>query len=159
MVASGKSSYCKSAAKKGMLTINDDAVINLLHADNYTLYENNLRVLYKSVENSICSLCACAGRSILIDRGVNVSKRSRERWIAIARAYDMPCEAIVFPKSSPQIHAERRYKSDARGYSYEDWLSIAERHNSIYNEPELTEGFDMVHHITFEEITDGKVIL
>jgi predicted kinase len=158
MIASGKSTYCKQAAKHGKIILNDDAIVNMLHADDYTLYDKNLKLLYKSIENNVISLGLCAGRTVIIDRGLNVSKQGRKRWLAIAKSFDIECEAIILPKDTPEIHAERRYKSDSRGHSYEYWLRVANRHDSVYDEPTIEEGFDAVHSTSFIRITQGEII-
>jgi predicted kinase len=159
MIASGKSSYCKEAAKVGCITMNDDAIVNLLHADEYTLYDEKLKILYKSIENNIVSLGLCLNRIVLIDRGVNVNEESRQRWIALARCFDVPCKAIVFPKETPEVHARRRFESSNRGHTYDYWLDVAKKHAYLYDEPKTDEGFDEVHHVKFEDIMKGSIIL
>jgi hypothetical protein len=138
--------------------MNDDAVVNLLHGNNYSLYDKDLKILYKSIETSIVSLVLCHGKIVAIDRGVNISTSSRKRWVALAHSYDVPCEAIVFPKSSPEVHAQRRASHDGRGHDYDYWLMVAKHHDSIYNEPSLEEGFDNIHKISYEQILAGRVI-
>jgi predicted kinase len=157
-IASGKSSYCKNAAKVGQIILNDDAIVNLLHADDYTLYDKNLKILYKSIETSILSLGLCLGKSIIIDRGLNVSIKGRQRWLALAKSYDVECHAIIMPMDTPQVHAERRTKHDARGHDYNYWLDVAKTHVSVYNAPSIEEGFDKIHCLGFSQILNGKVI-
>lgn len=158
MIASGKSTYCRNAAKNNQLIMNDDALVNLLHADDYTLYNKELKILYKSLENNIVSFGLCMGKSVVIDRGLNVSIQGRQRWVALARSFDVPCEAIVLPLSNPETHAKRRYESDPRGHTYDYWFNVANKHYEAYRPPSIEEGFDKIHNITFEEITDGRVI-
>jgi predicted kinase len=158
MVAAGKGTYCKNAAKSGQIILNDDAIVNLLHAEDYTLYDKKLKILYKSVENNILSLGLCIGKSVIIDRGLNVSVKGRHRWIALARSFDIPCEAIVFPLDNPEVHAKRRFDSDNRGHTYSYWLKVANAHYEAYRPPSIEEGFDKIHTLSFEEITNGKVI-
>lgn len=158
MIASGKSSYCKHAARSGYIILNDDAVVNLVHADDYTLYDKKLKILYKTVENNIISLGLCLGRPVIIDRGLNVSKRGRQRWIALANSFDVECEVIEFPKDTINVHASRRYESSNRGHSYEYWLKVATEHGKIYEEPTCAEGFNKVHYITFDEIVCGHLV-
>lgn len=157
MIASGKSTYSKNATKAGALCVNDDAIVNMLHADQYTLYNKELKLLYKSIENHAISNGLALGRTIIIDRGLNISIRGRKRWIALAQSFDVPCEAIIFQNEGPIAHAQRRSLSDARGHSYEYWLNVANDHNDIFVEPSLDEGFDFIHYITFDEIKKGKV--
>ncbi len=151
MIASGKSTYCRKAAKSGALIMNDDAIVNLLHADLYTLYDEKLKILYKSLENSIVSLGLCMGRTVLVDRGLNVSAKGRQRWIALAKSFDVPCKAVVFHKDTPGTHAMRRYNSDNRGHTYEYWANVAKAHDKVYAEPTLEEGFDEISHVAWED--------
>jgi predicted kinase len=158
MIASGKSTYCTNAARRGALIMNDDAIVKMLHGDDYLLYDKYLKIIYKSIENTVVTLGLCSLKTVLIDRGLSVSHKGRQRWIALARSYDVPCEAIVFPKDTPDVHAMRRFKSDSRGHPVGYWLNVANEHNKIYSEPTLEEGFDKIHHINFEDIKCGLVI-
>ena len=159
MIASGKSSYARGAAQKGVICMNDDAIINMLHADDYTLYDKSLKVLYKSVENHIIGTALAMQRIVMVDRGLNVSIRGRKRWIALANSFDVPCEAIVFKNEGPEVHAIRRTQMDSRGHPFEYWIRVAKKHQSEYQEPSVDEGFAAVHYISFGEIQEGKVIL
>lgn len=159
MIASGKSSYARSAAQKGIICLNDDAIVNMLHADDYTLYDKSLKVLYKSVENHVIGTALAMQRVVMVDRGLNVSVRGRKRWIALANSFDVSCEAIVFKNEGPEVHATRRSQMDSRGHPFEYWLKVAKRHQSEYQEPSVDEGFAAVHYISFGEIQEGKVIL
>jgi len=159
MIASGKSTYARNAARQGALCMNDDAIVNMLHADDYTLYKKELKILYKSVENHVIGTGLAMNKVVLVDRGLNVSLRGRQRWLALAKSFDVPCEAIVFKNDGPETHARRRANADARGHPFEYWLRVAERHNSLYIVPTVEEGFDAVHHISFDEIQSGKVVL
>lgn len=159
MIASGKSTYARNAARQGVLCMNDDAIVNMLHADDYTLYKKELKLLYKSVENHVIATGLAMNRMVLVDRGLNVSRKGRQRWLALAKSFDVRCEAIVFKNDGPEVHAARRVESDARGHPIHYWLRVAETHNSLYIMPTVEEGFDAVHHISFDEIKSGKVIL
>lgn len=158
MIASGKSTYCKNAAKHGQVIMNDDAIVNMLHADDYTLYDKKLKILYKSIENNIISLGLCMGKTVVIDRGLNVSKSARQRWIATAKSFDVPCEAVVFAKDSNEVHARRRFDKDARGHSYDYWLKVATEHGNQYQIPTAIEGFDNIHFISYNQILNGQII-
>lgn len=159
MIASGKSTYARSAAQRGVICMNDDSIVNMLHADDYTLYDKSLKVLYKSIENHIIGTALAMQRVVMVDRGLNVSIRGRKRWIALANSFDVPCEAIVFKNEGPEVHATRRAQMDSRGHPIEYWMKVAKRHQSEYQEPSVDEGFAAVHYISFQEIQEGKVIL
>lgn len=158
MIASGKSTYCKNAARSGQLVVNDDSLVNMLHADDYTLYDKKLKTLYKSLENQAIGQILSMGRSVLVDRGLNCSAAGRQRWVALAKSFDVPCEAIVFSNDGPETHAHRRTASDARGHPLEYWLRVANLHHDEYQVPKFAEGFCKIHTISFAEIQEGRVI-
>jgi hypothetical protein len=85
--------------------------------------------------------------------------QGRQRWIALAKSFDVQCEAIVFKNDGPEVHAQRRFNSDARGRPLEYWQFVANLHDGQWVDPTLTEGFSNIYHISFAEITEGKVIL
>lgn len=158
MIASGKSTYAKNAAAAGAIVINDDALVKAIHADDYTLYSKQLKIIYKTTENHILGMALAMGRLALIDRGLNISKRGRKRWISMAHSFDVPCEALVFNNEGPEVHAKRR-SENGRGHPYEYWLRVAEHHNSEWSYPSLDEGFDKIHVITYDDVLAGKVVV
>lgn len=158
MIASGKSTYCKNAVRKGYLCMNDDAIVNMLHSDEYTLYDKSLKILYKSIENHVIGTGLAMQKTVLVDRGLNVSVQGRQRWIALARSFDVECEAIMFPHDGAEAHAKRRFEGDSRGHTYDYWLMVAQAHNKIFSTPTLEEGFSNVTYVSFKEILEGKVV-
>ena len=157
-ISSAKSTYSLYAANAGHLCVNDDAIVRMLHGDSYCLYNEDLKILYKSIENHIIANGLAMGKTVVVDRGLNISLQGRKRLISLAKSFDVNCEAIIFKKESPSIHSQRRTFSDARGHNFDYWLKVAEKHESIYITPSLEEGFDKIHEISFEEICAGKVI-
>ena len=157
-IASAKTTYAKNAAKEGFICLNDDDVVTTLHGGVYGLYSNDLKIMYKSVENHIATTALSFKRNLLVDRGLNVSKKARKRWLALASSFDVPCEAVLFAIEAPEVHAQRRFNSDNRGYSYEYWLKVANSHIDSYQEPTLEEGFNKIYRISFDEIQKGRVL-
>lgn len=153
MIASYKSTWAKKRAKEGWIIINDDSLVNAVHGGNYTLYSKALKPLYKSIEDHILHTAIAMGKDVVIDRGLDISTGSRKRWVAIAKSLDTPIQAIVFKVETPEIHAERRVKSDARGYDYQYWLDVARAHFTRWDDPTESEGFDEVWHMSAEEAT------
>ena len=158
MICSGKSTYASNAAKKGLIICNDDSIVNLLHGNHYTLFNKKLKILYKSIENHILTMSLGMGLSVLVDRGLCVSAKGRRRWLSLAKSFDVPCEAIVFPNEGPEVHAKRRFEQDNRGHTYEYWLKTAQAHYDNYMVPSWEEDFAKVHFITWQEIKKGRVI-
>lgn len=141
-IASGKSTYCRKRAKEGAIVVNDDAIVNGVHCDIYTLYSKELKPLYKAVENCIVISAIMLGRDVVIDRGVNITPHSRRRFIGLSNSLDAKVTAVVFKFCDPAIHAERRAKDNLRGYPFEYWLEVAKNFHNKLILPEKHEGFD-----------------
>lgn len=152
-IACGKSTYAKKKADQGWIIINDDAIVNAVHANIYTKYRKDLKPLYKAVENQIVMTGLAMKENIVVDRGVNLTPKSRKRFIALAHSFDSEIEAIVFPFLKPEIHAHYRSNDDLRGFSFDYWQQVAEYKQSIYIEPQEHEQFDR---ITFIDDTSRK---
>ena len=148
-IASGKSTYASQKAKEGWIVINDDAIVLGVHGGNYT-YKEELKAFYKSIETHILHMAIALGKNVIVDRGINLTKNSRKRWIALAKSLDTPINAIIFPFASPQTHAHRRFNSNSRGLSYEKWEKIATRHIESYQPPTMDEGFDSIRSENYE---------
>lgn len=129
-IASGKSTYAAKRAKEGALIINDDSIVTSVHGD-YKLYSKKAKCVYKNVEMAIFNSAAHLGLDIIIDK-TNMTRATRLRWETLGKAYEIPVKLVVFKMEDPEVHAARRFKSDARGYSYEEWLKVAERMNAQY---------------------------
>ena len=155
MIAAGKSTYARNAAAKGFVILNDDALVTALHGGDYSLYSKDLKPLYKSTENHILTTALALGRSVVVDRGLNCSAVSRARWIALARSLDVPVEAVVFKNEGPVVHAGRRAKADGRGYAFSYWHRVAAHHDSLWQEPVLSEGFAAVDYLSWPYIQSG----
>jgi predicted kinase len=141
-IASGKSTYCRQAAKEGAIIVNDDSIVHAIHAHDYQLYEETLKPLYKSIENNIITMALTMGRRVVIDRP-NHSIAMRRRYIGLAHSFDTPVRLVMFERYSPEVHGERRFKSDSRGNSLECWIAIAKTHDSLYETPnQEVEHFD-----------------
>jgi len=143
-IASGKSTICKKLASEGHIIVNDDAVVNLIHADQYVLYEQKLKSLYKYVEHAIIQFGLGMGRNVVVDRP-NLKRDTRKRFIEIARSFEVPAHIIVMPMRTPEEHAKKRCEQDARGWSYEHWLKVATVRYEGYEKPDKDiEGFDSI---------------
>jgi predicted kinase len=149
MIASGKSTFAKELAKQGYVIINDDDIVNMIHGQDYTLYEKDLKPLYKSVAVTTAMTALSMGRSVVVDRGVNIRKKARAVWTALANTFDVDCVAQVFKKDNPLVHAKRRFNHDWRGLSHEKWIEVAIRHDREWQNPHMDEGFKLIvqcHH-------------
>ena len=130
-IASGKSTYCRQAANEGAIILNDDSIVTAIHGGDYRLYNKSLKPLYKSVENSLISTALAMGLRVVVDRP-NHSIKMRQRYIAIGKSFDVPVEVILFKRELPEIHGERRFKSDARGHDLNYWIDVARAHERLF---------------------------
>lgn len=146
-IASGKTTYCRTKLLEDFICVNDDAIVSMIHGGVYTGYDKNLKPLYKSIENQIINFGIALGKSVIVDRGVNIKAESRKRLIGIAKSLDVEVEAVVFPFLSDEEHAHRRYFSDSRGLQYGYWLGVARYNNKNYEPPTIEEGFSNIIHI------------
>jgi hypothetical protein len=151
MICSGKSSWAKQRAKEGWLVMNDDGIVNMLHGGDYTLYDKDLKPLYKSVEDHVLHSVVLLGRNLVIDRGLDISVKARRRWIVLAGALDVPVRAVCFERFSPEVHGTRRFQSDSRGHTEAYWIEVARAHDRRYQEPTTDEGFSEIIQKKWEE--------
>lgn len=144
MIASGKSSYCKKRALEGAIIVNDDSIVTSIHGGNYKLYNKELKPLYKAVESAMIHTAIAMGRDVVIDRtGFSISQR--RRYIGIGKSLGVQVAVIVFPKEEPIVHAKRRFESESRGHTLEQWVEAAEHHAKNWQEPDgEREGFDLL---------------
>lgn len=141
-IASGKSTYCRQAAQDGAIILNDDSIVTSVHAGDYRLYNEKLKPLYKSVENSLVCTTLAMGLRLVVDRP-NHTMKMRRRYIGLAHSFDIPVRLVMFKREIPQVHGERRFKSDARGHSLDYWVKVAEYHDKIFEVPDASvEQFD-----------------
>lgn len=143
-IASGKSTYCLNRTKQGAVILNDDAIVNGIHCDQYDLYDKSLKPLYKAVENQIVISSLMLGRDVVVDRGLNLTPGSRRRFIGLGHSLDSEVVAVVFPFKDPQVHADRRKGHDLRNHTVEYWLKVATVFNNKYVPPSVDEGFDRI---------------
>lgn len=151
-IASGKSTYCRQAANEGAIILNDDSIVTAIHGGDYRLYNKSLKPLYKSVENSLISTALAMGLRVVVDRP-NHSIKMRQRYIAIGKSFDVPVEVILFKRELPEIHGERRFKSDARGHDLNYWIDVARAHERLFETPDKNlEMFDSISEWIYQEI-------
>lgn len=142
-IASGKSTICRKWAKDGKIIINDDSIVNAMHAGIYGLYQEKCKPLYKSIENHILCMAIGMGLDVVIDRPCH-TRDSRLRYTMLAKSLDTEIMAVLTKRELPEVHATRRYAYNARGHSYEYWLGVAEKHEELYEPPTMDEGYSHI---------------
>jgi len=122
-IASGKSSWTLPRAAAGWITVNHDSLVRSMHGGNYD-WENQVPGLKTELGVLIIGAAGAAGRSVVIDN-TNRGLACRRPYVEAARRAGMRVRAVLFPKTSPETHARRRFESDARGMCYNYWLEVA----------------------------------
>lgn len=148
-IASGKSTYALRRAREGSIVVNDDSIVTMLHGGDYKLYSKDLKPLYKTVDLVVVTTALAMGLDVIVDR-TNMTRASRKKWTGLASSFDVHIFAIQFPFETPEVHALRRMDHDPRGYTYTQWIEVAERHIRQYEPPSLYEGFDNIFQGKFE---------
>ena len=140
-MCSGKSTFCRAAARAGYLIANDDAIVQAVHGGEYTRYSKTLKPLYKGIELEIIKTGLALGRDVIVDRATNMNLHCRRKYIGMATSLDAQAVGILTVNHGPEEHARRRFAKNNRGLSYEHWLQAAQRHSLEFVTPSLAEGF------------------
>ncbi len=138
-IASGKSTYARQRADAGALVVCDDEIVNLVHGGNYLLYDKALKPLYAAVEYAIVTAAATARRNIVIDTGGR-TRDKRTRFAALGRSLGYEVKAVLFPWHDPEEHARRRFNSDPRGMTFDQWRRVAVEHERQFQPVTPIEG-------------------
>lgn len=142
-VASGKSTYSDERAKTGAIIVNDDAIVTALHGGHYDFYQTSLKPLYKLIQTNAVLMGLTLRRDVVID-STNLTRETRRRLVGLAHAVDAVAVAIMFPWQETSVHALRRTEDESRGYSFDEWCEIVERHRERFEDWSPAEGFDAV---------------
>lgn len=159
-IASGKSTFVKQQLDKepDTLIVNDDLIVKAVHGNDYTLYNTKFKKLYKEIEYRIIQEAILQKVDLIIDRPCNKAK-TRKRYTEFIRSFYLrkpTINFINFEFEGSFQHAIRRYKTDARGYSIEDWVGVADRIQSQFDPIDETEDFDQLYQAEYQE---GKICL
>jgi predicted kinase len=141
MISSGKSTYAAQRAEDGAIVINGDAIVLAVHGGDYSLYDDSIKSLYKTVGLAIFSHAAALGRDVVVDQTC-LTRKTRATWVNLARQFGLDSVVVEFEQFEPDIHARRRMSADSRGYTYEQWKSVAQRHHEEYEPVLKNEGYD-----------------
>lgn len=142
-IASGKSTWCRQKAQEGAIIVCNDDITTMVHGGLYD-YNKDLKSVYKSIEIQSVISGLSAGRTVIVDR-LNHTVSQRRKWVGIASAFDMACQVVLFPRDSPEEHAQRRFQCNSRGKSYETWLEVAKNFQKTYEDIDIEkEGIEML---------------
>ncbi len=139
-IASGKTTYTKDVLDPKTIVVCGDNITDCVHA-KYTEYSVGLKPLYKAVEHTIITQAAAADCDIVIDR-MNASKKSRQRYISLAKSLGYSVVAVIMDQSDASTHATRRFECESRGVSLDTWIGVANGFVKQYEKPTHKEGFD-----------------
>lgn len=138
-LGSGKSTWASRRADHGWAVVNLDAIVTMIHGGDYKLFRREWNhPIYKAIQADAIYASLKAGVSVVLDC-CSVDKSRRCRLINDLDDMQLPecveLRAVVFPFVAPEVHALRRTKDDARGYSMAEGVAIAKAHIKNYSDP------------------------
>lgn len=154
-IASGKTTWAKKKAKEdpSFLIFDMDSIVTMLHGD-YLLYSTECKPIYDSIEFHAISKIIKSGKNVIVDR-LNHMVSRRAKYVDLASELGVTVEVVLFPRVSPEEHATRRFNSENRGYTFERWLSVAEKIDREWQEPSASEGVDLSYVVDFDQIKEN----
>lgn len=152
MVASGKSTFCKTMADRGAIIINDDAVQFILHGGKQR-FDVTLEAAYNSAQEQLAETFLNYERDVVID-STNSTRHNRDRWTTVGHNAGAEVIAVRFPIVAPYIHASRRYTADSRGVPLHVWEAVCERHYGNFLREPLDDSIE-----DFDQILPPEVVL
>jgi len=149
-IASGKSTFAQMMSLNGAFVVDADTIVNMYHGGRYKLYDEQNKKVYHKAEEEMIKIPLLGGKDVIISR-LNHKRKTRLRWIKLAKEVGSDVVAVKFKWESPEIHAKRRMDHDSRGLTFERWLSVAiSKHNEReWINPEL-EKYDKI--IEYEKV-------
>lgn len=147
-VGSGKSELAAHLVKKlkGVI-VNMDAIQESMHGF-YGGYNRELKPVYRATEDAIIIGALEQGVPVIIDR-TNMNKKTRARFINIAKKYTDSIHAYVLPVHEGPFASliDNRMKKP-RGLTRDKWTAIIQRLSRSYESPTEEEGITDIYKST-----------
>lgn len=132
-IASGKSTWTRMRADQAWLTVNNDTLVRSMHGGEYA-WDLQVPGLVELLAEQIITAAAAASRSVIVDN-TNRTRQQRAAIVRHGREMGMQVKIVLFPRESAEVHAERRFRSDPRGCTYEYWLEVARKIETEWEDP------------------------
>ncbi|WP_432797839.1 AAA family ATPase [Poriferisphaera sp. WC338] len=150
MIGSGKSTFAKWFAKRGMMLAWEDALIESYHGGVYG-YRLDLQMQYLDAMTEVAVYWAGQGMNVVLDStNHTVARRAKIQARLKAITPGIKLYAIEMPRLPSRQHAEIRNQHDTRGYGEDRWQRVAAEHEAEYEQVDDIEGFDRVWRPVFE---------
>jgi len=140
-IGSGKSTLVKKI-KENSIVVSRDSLRYGIGAGDYifnTYYEPAIWRIEKYSYEEFLKL----GVNIIVDE-TNMNKKSRSKYIRLAKQYGYDVHAVVFPTLSKKLSVDRRMDDPHGQPDRTVWEGVWERFNNSYQAPTLEEGFDAI---------------
>jgi len=143
-IGSGKSTLSKQYFEQGYCILSRDALRYMVGSGEYLFdYEVEKAIAFGYL--TLMREFMKEGWNIVSDE-TNVSKKLRDKQLAIAREYGYSCCADILPRLT-QMESVSRRMSNPHGQDDESlWNSVWEMFEGMYEEPTLDEGFGVIIH-------------
>lgn len=137
-IGNGKSTLCKKLAKNHII-ISRDSIRYMIGGGKYRFDLTLEPFVAKCTEKCIESFML-SRKDIVVDE-TNVLKRTRSRYLRLAKKYNYNSKAIILKKLSKEESVRRRMKAPHDRASKKLWNYIWEMFEKLYQEPSKQEGF------------------
>jgi tRNA uridine 5-carbamoylmethylation protein Kti12 len=145
---SGKSTWAKEQSlKNGSLIINRDSLRSMFYG--YYKFDKDFEYLIKECALELINkLINFNVKDIVIDE-CNLTKIARSFWlndidfsVSLEERKDIKVILVWFKENKRNV--ELRTKGDLRGFTSEYWGEVIDNMKKIYENPDISEGFDEI---------------
>jgi predicted kinase len=143
-IGSGKSSLAKLLVQKDYIAISRDGIRYAIREGGY-LFDIDIEHIVFKTEWFMLTEFMEYGSDIVLDE-INVSKRMRLKYLALAKDMGYKTIAFVFPRLSKEESITRRLSSNHGNTTRETWEKVWENFEKTYEEPLKSEGFTKIIH-------------
>lgn len=144
-IGSGKSTYAKQYRDKGYILIARDRLRYAIGGGKYIFNREYEPVIWKT-ELYLYRKFVDLGENIVVDK-VGISEKRRRRYISYAKKKDYKVICVEMPRLDMKTCVNRRMKDPHGQYNRKLWEKIWKGFDSIYEIPNLDEGFDEIRRL------------
>ena len=149
---SGKSTWAKNKSlNDGSLIINRDSLRTMFYG--YYKFDKEFEYIIKNCSQRIVQeIIDCNVKDIIIDE-CNLTRNSRNFWlytidIKLNNNDRKEVKIILVWFKENKRNVEFRTKGDLRGFTPEYWDDVINNMKTVYENPDINEGFDKIIEVT-----------
>lgn len=143
-IGSGKSTLCQKYSEKGFQIVCRDTLRSMLGGLNGYVFSPETEKAIDSACVKLIDRILSARKSNLVIDETNMTKKTRQRYIRLAKFYGYEAVAHETFSFTRAECVANRTKDALRGYTPELWGEVWDKFNKSYEVPTFDEGFDML---------------